>query len=918
MMGIMGEMMTPERWTRLKELFYAVADQPAEGRHSAVLRECQGDTELQQELEQLLAMDEETGSFLEGEPAVPELTFESGDVLNPDELLDRRYKIIRFLGAGGAGEVYEAQDELSGERIALKVIGREASLGKAALDQLRQEVQAAHRVTHDNVCRIYDLQRDPDRGIVFLTMKLVSGETLLERLKRFGRLDPKEALLIAGQLCRGIAAAHRAGVLHRDLKCSNVMLERSGNAVRAVITDFGTALRLDPAETVASPLAFYGTVAYSSPEQLQGEESTRASDIYSLGLIFYEMLTGQRPFRSNSQLVEAVNRLTNDRVKLENLPDGCSPSWGNIIHNCLARDPQQRFASVEEVETVVNRIGKERQIRLRWIGAIAAAVIILAFGIRIGNFFPSTEPRQIAVLPFQVSSASSLNQAMADGLSESLSDSLSELELSQNSLWVVPWSQVSKLPSIHTTAGPSSALGVDRIITGSLEQRDGEWIVHLSLEDGKSHRILGKKDVQVREETVNEIGTSLLKQAASMLNVKIPTEVHTRLNQQQTPVPGVQEFYERGRGYLSRHNLESAIDQLEKAAAKDPGFTAAHAYLSYAYALNFWKTGDRSFFDKFQQVYDRTSTSTTDWAPRHMARALILRQKGDLLGAIQELERARQLEPESEDVRFLLASNYDKNGKIEDAEKLLKETIQQHPASWLSRDQLGQIYFSHARYDEAERYFREAADLAPDDPMAWVNLGAINLVHGRYSDAIPFLQKAAALKQDGGAYSNLGVALFYLGRNADSIVAFEKAAALLPNNHLMWRNLGDAYTKAGNKAKAADAYRKAIRISEKDLADRPHDGNVLESLSLYHAKLGEKKQAQLRLDQAGDSLPKAPQALFDLTLIYELTGNRDKALAALQSTVKSGFSKSEIQNAIELENLRKDKRYSKIMGLSNL
>ncbi|HEV3037117.1 MAG TPA: tetratricopeptide repeat protein, partial [Candidatus Angelobacter sp.] len=911
-----GETMTPERWTRLKEIFHAVADQPLEGRHSVVLRECQGDMELQQELEQLLAQDEEMGNFLEGEPAaVTEPTFESGNVLNPGERLNGRYKIVRFLGAGGSGEVYEAEDELLSTRIALKIIGREASLGKAALDRLRQEVQAAHRVTNDNVCRIYDLQRDLDRDIVFLTMELVPGETLLARLRRLGKLDRKEALLVAGQLCRGIAAAHRAGVLHRDLKCSNVMLEGSGNAVRAVITDFGTALRLDPAEAVASPIAFYGTVAYCSPEQLQGEKSTQASDIYALGLIFYEMLTGQRPFRSNSQLVEAVNRLTNDRVKLENLPNGSSSSWGHIIQGCLARDPQQRFASVEEVETAVNRIGKEWEPWVRW---IAAALIILAFGIRISNFFQSTEPRQVAVLPFQISTANSPDQALADGLAESLSDNLSELELSQKSLWVVPWSKVREIPFIHNIASPSSALGVDRVITGSLEQRDGEWVVHLTLEDGKSHRILGKRDVRVREAAANQIEASLLKQAASMLNVKVSTEANTRLNQQQTPVPGGQEFYERGRGYLSRHNLESAIDQLEKAIAKDPGFTEAHAYLSYAYALSFWKTGDRSFFDKFQQVYDRTSTSATDWAPRHMARALILKQKEDLPGAIQELERARQLDPESEDVRFLLASDYDKTGKLEDAEKLLKETIQQHPASWLSRDQLGQIYFSHARYDEAERYFREASDLAPDDPMAWVNLGAINLAHGRYSEAIPFLQKAAALKQDAGAYGNLGVALFYLGRNAESIAAFEKAAALLPNNHLMWRNLGDGYTKAGNKAKAADAYRKAIRILEKDLADRPHDGNVLESLSLYHAKLGEKKQAQLRLDQAGESLPKNPQALFDLTLIYELTGNRDKALAALQSTVKSGFPKSEIQNSIELEQLRKDKRYSKVMESSNL
>lgn len=909
--------MTPERWTRLKEIFHTVADQLPEGRHSALLRECQGDIELQRELEQLLAQDDDMGNFLEGEPvSVPEPTFDSGNILNRGDLLHSRYKIVGFLGAGGSGEVYEAEDELSQKKIALKVIGREASLGKAALDQLRQEVKAAHEVTHDNVCRIYDLQRDPDRDLVFLTMELVSGETLLARLKRLGRLDPEESLLVAVQLCHGIAAAHGKGVLHRDLKSSNVMLMGSGDAVRAVITDFGTALRLDPAEAAASPIGFYGTVAYTAPEQLQGEQHSPASDIYALGLILYEMLTGQRPFQSKSQLVEAVKRLTDNPAKLENLPNGSRSGWGRIIQRCLARDPRQRYASAKDVEAAVNRIGKEWQIWVTRIAVVAAATLILALGIRIGTL-SSVEPGKVAVLRFQTSNANSADQVMADGLAESLSDDLSTLQISQKSLWVVPWSQVRKSQGILATANPSSALGADKAITGFLEQRNGEWTVHLSLEDGKNRKVLASKVVQVSEETANGIGKRLLEQAASMLDMKVPTELNTRLKQQQTPVPGAQEFYERGRGYLTSYKLESAIDQLEKATGKDPDFAAAHAYLAYAYALNFGKTKDRSFFDKFQQTYDRSSILNVDLAPRHMARALVLRQKGDLPGAIQELERARQLEPESEHVRFLLASYYDKNGRMEDAEKLLKEAIQQHSANWLSRNQLGQIYFSHARYDEAERYFREAGELAPDDPMAFVNLGAISMVRGRYNEAIPFLQKAAALKQDDAyAYSNLGSAFFYLGRNAESIAAFEKATKFLPNDHLMWRNLGDAYTKAGSKAKAADAYRRAIKELEKDLADRPHDGKVLETLALYHAKLGEKDKTQLRLSQAAGSLPQDPQSLFDLTIIYELTGDREKALTALQSTVKSGFSTSEIQNAIELEKLRKDKRYSKIMGPS--
>ena len=227
--------MTPERWTRIKEIFAVVVEQPPDTRQTTVAKLCRDDRELQSEVEQLISQHEEMGGFLEGAAsASPKNQLQTGD------LLAARYQIVEMLGSGGMGEVYEAEDIELGERVAVKVIRQEASFARDLLDRLRREVQLARRVTHPNVCRVFDLGHDhrPTGEIIFLTMELLKGETLSARLKREGKMDPAAALAVALQLCAAVDAAHRAGVLHRDFKCSNVMLLGAGEQLRG--TDIGT------------------------------------------------------------------------------------------------------------------------------------------------------------------------------------------------------------------------------------------------------------------------------------------------------------------------------------------------------------------------------------------------------------------------------------------------------------------------------------------------------------------------------------------------------------------------------------------------------------------------------------------------------------------------------------------------------
>jgi serine/threonine protein kinase len=287
-------------------------------RHVFLEKACCGDLLLHAEVNQLLTQVRRDGYSCER--AEPIRSFSNGDIIC------ERFLIQRYIGRGGMGEVYAAKDTFTRASVALKTIRAEASLDEELSARLRKELRLARRVSHPNVCRMHDLfhhriqlpAKAGTRNIQCLSMELLEGETLAQMLKRRGRLDIREANLILRQLAAGLAAAHSAGVIHRDLKPSNIILveSESSAAARAVITDFGLA-RGDPSDTVwvgtSAPNSMLGTPAYMSPEQLEGNFASVVSDIYSLGVIWYEMVTGRNPHYAPTSMAIAVKRLPSGR-----------------------------------------------------------------------------------------------------------------------------------------------------------------------------------------------------------------------------------------------------------------------------------------------------------------------------------------------------------------------------------------------------------------------------------------------------------------------------------------------------------------------------------------------------------------------------------------------------------------------------
>jgi len=409
--------MEAARWQQAKQIFDEALDSPVPSRRAFVAKACGGDAELQRLVEDLLGADDAAGSFLDtgwlkpASPTPPESYFAPGDVISG------RYRIVRTLGGGGMGQVYEAVDAELNVRVALKTIRPEISSNPEVLFRFRQEVRLAHRITHPNVCRTFHLDREVRESstsangrveISFLTMEYLRGETLRSLLKEKGRIAPPRALAIARQIAAALHAAHRAGIVHRDIKPANIMIVPADRAAhagvgyeeeRVVVTDFGLARwqAADPEaslsqHSISAAGHAIGTLAYMAPEQLHGGVAGPSTDIYAFGLVLYEMVTGERFFsEARTPLVLGWGNGEAPSA-LRELAHCLGPEWATAISGCLQADPALRFQSADEVIATLEgpvppslkaAAARPRRRLMVLALALSAAVALFAAGLRL-------------------------------------------------------------------------------------------------------------------------------------------------------------------------------------------------------------------------------------------------------------------------------------------------------------------------------------------------------------------------------------------------------------------------------------------------------------------------------------------------------------------------------------------------------
>jgi serine/threonine protein kinase/tetratricopeptide (TPR) repeat protein len=869
--------MTGGGWERLKDALDAVLAAPPADRPRILAETCGHDPALMREVAELAASSDHLGGFLGGQDA-------ASSPLSEDQILLGRFRLRRRLGSGGMGEVWAADDlSLDSQPVALKMLRLDAAWDPLFRERFVQEVLLAREVTHPNVCPIYEMFEDEAGGapVRFLTMKLLEGETLRERISRSGPLPPGTALPLLRQIAAGLDAAHARGIVHADVKPSNVFLTPSGDAV---LTDFGLARTVRGGANSSGHGAPWGTPGYMAPELAHALPDAR-SDVYAFGVLAHEVLTGALPGEA---------------------PPPAGRALSSLVRGCLAPAPE-RYPSAGAAFAAYDRARSRSRLGRR--AALAAATLALATlafvfapvirrqaRLAVSDLPPA---RRVAVLPF--SAASPEYAALAQGLAESLADDLARYEPTERNLWVVPPGDVRAEPA---PARLAATFGVNLVLEGRVRADGPRTAVDLTLTGPNGTSPPARRTIVTPAEAQFRLSEYALAAAADMLILDPRTAIAS--GRAGATHPRAYAYFEEGVVALRPRTREaalSAIDLFQRAIEFDSRYAAAYARLAEAYGTlhNVTRSPEALEFAS------RNSLRALQLAP-NLPAALVMasvieRTKGNLDRAVEHLNAALRHDPSHVEALSTLAAVHAETGRFEEAERIQLRIQNLRPNHWSSYNALGTLYYSRNRYEKAEEMFRKAIQAAPGNPIPQNNLAGVLLTSRRYSEARGVLQRSLAIRPSAAAFQNLATAEFELGNLPAAADAYRKAVDLAPGNHTAWRNLGDALQAAGQTREAAGAFRTAASLAAEALKVRPGDAALLSSLALYRAKSRDRDAAQTALQGFHATPNPDSPSLFRAAIAHELLGERRRAVELLRALARAGFSGDRIHSAPELKSL---------------
>jgi serine/threonine protein kinase/tetratricopeptide (TPR) repeat protein len=841
------------------------------------------------------------------------------------------------------GVVYRAEDTALGRTVALKFLSSQIAQDPKRVERFRDEARTASSLNHPNICTIYEVGEE--EGELFIAMEYVEGRPLSEFLRE-GGMAVETVLRYGRQISGALEHAHERGIVHRDLKPANVVVTPNGTAK---ILDFGLAKRSDPEElqrkttqgvATETSVGLTGTLPYMSPEQLQGGETGAQSDIWSLGVMLYEMASGGRPFRG-----ENLYRLCTAIIQepMPALPAHVPAGFATVIKRCLEKEQSRRYQRASELRAALEALeisstsvvappappkaDTERKTAL-WI-VVAVALVLLGFGGALlwrnsGDLKSASTAApaisvpqrvQLAVLPPD-SATGSEDSAFNDGLVETLTSRLTVLT-EKHPLAVIPASEI-RARKVGTVDAARAEFGVNLGLVINVQHAGGQDRVNYSLVDASSHQQLRGGTITASRSDPFALQDQVSESVTEALELQLQPQEKRDLQAHGTTEPAAYDFYLQGRGYLQDYvkteNVENAIKVFNSALTKDPGFAAANAGLGEAYWRKYELTHDKKWVDAAVQNCEQGAQRDASLPAAHICLGRVFIGTGNYNKALEEYRRAGELEPTNDSAHGGLASAYEHLGQLDAAEKTFKQAVAVRPNYWATYNWLGLFYQRHARYEDAAAMYSQVVSLVPDSFTGYYNLGGVRILQGRYAEAIPLLQRSLGIRKTANATSNLGTAYFQLHRYTESAAAFEQSTQLDPQNYVMWGNLGDAYYwSGGRRAEAMEAYGKAIALGKEKLHVNPRDTEVLSSLAMYHAMRGERKPALDNLESALRVNPKSPALLFNAGITYEQLGDTQHAIDALEKAVAEGISPATLRDTPNFDGLRANPRYLKLI-----
>ncbi len=680
----------------------------------------------------------------------------------------RRYQVIEELGKGGMGRVYKVFDTEVREKLALKLLKPEIAADAATIERFRNELRLARTVSHRGVCRMHDLGREEGTGTYFITMEYVPGEDLKCLIHSIGALPVGKAVAIARQVAEGLAEAHRLGVVHRDLKPQNIMIDREGG-VR--IMDFGIA-RSVKTKGLTGAGVMIGTPEYMSPEQVDGREADARSDIYALGVVLFETLTGRLPFEGETALAVAVKQKSELPPDPRRINAQVPEELGRLVLRCLEKDKARRFPGAEELAAELGRIEKalpettgplplcrpqtSKQITVRlpskkvWIPA--AAVLVALAALLVWQFVPEGEGsrRTVAVLGFR----NQTGEAGFDYLREAIPNLLiTSLEQSKH-LRVTSWERLKDLLR-QGGRGPVAAFdeeagfeicrkhGIEALVIGSYVKAGETFVTDVKVLDATTRESL--RSASARGEGV----ASILKSQIDEISRQVGRGIGKPLLKIEAPVrPIVElttnsmeayEYFLRGRSDFEKFYHEAAQKSLEQAVSLDPEFAMAYLLLSQTAVNLFDFDLGREAMEKAFRYAAKASEKERLYIAAGYAET-IEKDTDRQLRLLQDLVRKY---PDEKYAFFALGRRYQERRAYPEAIAVMERSVALDPTFGFAVNQLAYVHAMSGNFDEALRLFERYAALSPGDanPLdsmgeTYIRMGRLDLAEAKYREAL--------------------------------------------------------------------------------------------------------------------------------------------------------------------------------------
>ena len=857
------------------------------------------------------------------------------------------YRILEKLGEGGMGIVYRAEDTKLKREVAIKFLSHHISADDDDRKRFVIEAQAVALINHPNIAQVYAIEETKnsrDDVEIFMVMEFIDGKELKQKIKN-GPITTDEAIEIATQIAEGLEAAHKKGVVHRDIKSQNIMITNDGNVK---IMDFGLAKVSDRSQLTKASSTI-GTIAYMSPEQATGEQIDNRTDIWAFGVVLYELLTGHQPFTAQYEQAIIYSIINEPPTPIEKYNENCLVTLVKIVRKCLAKNRDERYQTISEVihdlqlsvtdtdfgfktKTVKIKKAGQKKFWQKKVFIISSAIVLLialSFLLpdasqrikNIAGWNSPPEEQHLIILPLTNIGGDSNKDAFCEGLLETLTSNVTQLEQFRSSLWVIPASEVIQ-NNIKSASEAYKRYGVNLVVTGSIQFLNGLLKLNINLVDAKNLRQLNSAIIDIKTKDIASIDNRAVIKLLEMLHIELEPQFKDVLNAGMTTLPEAYEYYVQGIGNLQQYqnatNIEEAIRLVKLAIQSDSSYALAYASLGEAYWRDYYLTKKSELVNLSKMAANKGYMLDSTLAAVNVTLGIIYNGTGNYDNAITHFKKALASEPSDAAAYRGLAKAYQNENKDSEAESTYKQAIKLKPDYWAGYNDLGKFYYIKGRINEAINEFKQVIKYTPNNYRGYNNVGAMYYSLGQLSDARDMFENSLKVQPNYFTYSNLGVLYYKVGNYDKAAQMYQEALKINDNDYLMWGNLAAAlHYIHGKSNESLETYKKAIAIAEKGQNINPNDPELLSNLAGYYADINDSTQSFGLLNKSLKIAPENSVVIYRAATINEHFNIREKALYWINKALKNGYSRSEIEQEPELKQLASDERYKQIVSELN-